>query len=212
ELGGGRVEREHDLRLHALHARHFRDRADRRGREDPAGGEAGPHAHAPAGHGDLAEHEAVATFDEAHDALAHGAERDEPGHADGDAEHREEIPSKDPQPPHDGGPTGFTTRVRLDGSASSRSRAHSRSCEQNQRTRGDTKSGIRRGANACSTSSPSSTGATAVAGAATSARRGRGSRRQRATRLMTCWIAELPTDIAQSGGEPAYWAACSSVA
>ena len=54
-------------------------------RQQAAGREAGAHAHAAPGHRDLAEHEAVAALDEAHDALGHGAERDDPGHADGDA-------------------------------------------------------------------------------------------------------------------------------
>src|SRR5262249_43863200 len=55
----------------------------------------------------------VATLADAADALAHGAERDQPGHADGDAEHREEIPPQDSQRPHhDRRGTPLTTAAR----------------------------------------------------------------------------------------------------
>ncbi len=167
ELRGRGIQRQHDLGLHTRHARHLRDRTDRRGRQDPAGGEARPHAHAPAGDGDLAEHEAIATLDETHDALAHGAERDEPRDADGDTQDGEEIPAKDPQdlttavatpPPSRGGPDGFATGVRLDGTASSRS------CEHRHRTSGETTSGSARRPNACSMRSAEQHGRGAVAG------------------------------------------------
>src|SRR5262245_47241910 len=84
---------------------------------------------------------------------------------------------------HRRGLTGSATGSTRPGSPSSRS------CEQSQRTSGETKSGDVRGANVCAIKSVRITGAAAVAGAATSARRGRGSCRHRATRFSTCWIA-----------------------
>src|SRR5438552_58436 len=59
--------------------------------------EARAHSHPPPGHGDLAEDEAVAALDEAHDALAHGAQRDETGDADRDPGDRERVPAKNSQ-------------------------------------------------------------------------------------------------------------------
>src|SRR6266851_8933378 len=61
---------------------------------------------------------------------------------------------------HRGRPTGFATGASPAGSASSRSWEH------NHRTRGETKSGIDRGASACSARSPSNTGEATVAWAA----------------------------------------------
>src|SRR5262249_427408 len=97
ELRGRRVERQHDLPLHARDAGSLGDGADGRRRQDTAGGEPGAHAHAAAGHRDLAEHEPVAALDEANDSLAHRAEGHQAGDADGDAEDGEEIAAQDSQ-------------------------------------------------------------------------------------------------------------------
>src|SRR5207247_1923804 len=66
-------------------------------RQETARREARAHSHPPPGHGDLAEDEAVAALDEAHDALAHGAQRDETGDADRDPGDRERVPAKNSQ-------------------------------------------------------------------------------------------------------------------
>src|SRR5215472_3012679 len=93
ELRRRRPERQHELRLDGGDAGHVGDLGDPRGAEQTARGEAGAHAHALARHRDLTEHETIAALDEAVDALGHRAQRDEPGDAHRDAEHREEIAS-----------------------------------------------------------------------------------------------------------------------
>src|SRR5262245_15207148 len=143
ELRGRRIQRQHDLGLDPRHALDLGNGFDRRGGQEAPAGEAGPHAHPAPRDGDLAEHEAVAALDEAHDALAHRAERDEPGDADSDAEDGEQVPAQYPEQLHRG-PTGSATSASLDGSASSRSWEYSR------RTRGETTSGNDRGAKLCS--------------------------------------------------------------
>jgi len=91
ELRGARVQRQHHLRLHAGDARHLADGLDGRRGQQAAGGEPGAHAHPTPRHRDLAEHEAIAALDEAHDALGHGAERDDARHSDGDTGDGEDV-------------------------------------------------------------------------------------------------------------------------
>src|SRR5207245_1273031 len=67
----------------------------RRRRQEAARGEARAHPHPPPRHGDLAEDEAVAALDEAHDAFAHGAQRDESGDTDRDTRDRERVAVED---------------------------------------------------------------------------------------------------------------------
>src|SRR2546427_6803249 len=72
--------------------------------------EARAHPHPASGHGDLAQDEAVAALDEAHDALAHGAERDDAGDADRDPGDRERVTAKESQ--HPWGPRPATSSAR----------------------------------------------------------------------------------------------------
>src|SRR5262249_1193716 len=91
-----------DLRLYARHARDARDLGDLRGAEESARGEARPHPEALAGDGDLAQHEAIAAFDEARDPLGHGPQGHEPTHAHRDPKHGEQMPARhEPPPAHD---------------------------------------------------------------------------------------------------------------
>src|SRR5207247_10536364 len=95
ELRRRRVQREHALGLHARHAGDRGDLLERRRRQEATRGEARAHPHPPPRHGDLAEDEAVAALDEAHDALAHGAQRDESGDTERDTRDRERVAVED---------------------------------------------------------------------------------------------------------------------
>src|SRR5262249_48669472 len=72
------------------------------------------HAHAAAGHRDLSEHEAVTALDEPDDALAHRPQRNQTGHADGDAHDGEEVAAQRADERHHSrrDPTGRPARRR----------------------------------------------------------------------------------------------------
>ena len=95
ELGNARVEGQHDLGLNALDPGDLPDLRDLGAREESAPGEAGAHADSGPGDRDLTGDEAVAALDEARDALGHGAERDQAGHTDGDADDGEEVAARE---------------------------------------------------------------------------------------------------------------------